>query len=283
MQKISQATENSSALPPVPLPYSYLDFIGRKLFLFLETLHGLSAFLLITLAVAVTKFKTARNVIHPLIHTQIYRAGLRLLPMITFLGCALGLVIVGQTVFLLQKFGEQNFSGTIMVTVVVRELGPIITALVVLARVGTATVIELGTARALGEVEALEALSIDPIHYLVVPRVIGMAISIFALTVYLILIALVSGYLFAFLEDVPLLPSEYFSQLASALMWQDFLLLALKTFCFGILIAVVTSYEGLAQPLRLEDVAGATTRAVAYCVIAAVFLDALFIIVYLVI
>jgi phospholipid/cholesterol/gamma-HCH transport system permease protein len=144
-------------------------------------------------------------------------------------------------------------------------------------------VIELGTSRALGEVEALEALGIDPVHYLVVPRIIGLALSIFSLTVYLILIALLSGYLFAFLQDVPLRPSDYFGQLAGALLWQDFALLALKTLFFGSIIAVVTCYEGLAQPLRIEEVSGATTRAVAYCIVGCVLLDALFIIVYLVI
>jgi phospholipid/cholesterol/gamma-HCH transport system permease protein len=250
---------------------------------FTETVHNLGAFLLITLGVTLTKFNTANKVVHPLIRTQIYRAGLSLLPMVTFLAFALGLVVIGQTVFLLNRFGAQNYAGTVMVTVVVRELGPILAALLVLARIGTATVIELGTARALGQVEALEALGIDPVHYLVMPRVIGLALSIFALTVYLILFALGSGYLFAFLQDVPLGPSEYVKQLAGALLWQDFVLLALKTFSFGALIAIVTCYEGLAQPLRLGDVAGATTRAVGKCVIIAVLLDAFFIVIYLVI
>jgi len=149
--------------------------------------------------------------------------------------------------------------------------------------VGTANVIELGTARALGEVEALEALGIDPIHYLVVPRVIGIALSIFALTIYLILFALLSGYLFAFMEGVPLLPGEYFRQLANALLWQDFVLLVLKTISFGTIIAIITCFEGLAQPLRLEGVSRATTSAVAKCIVGVVLLDAVFIIVYLVV
>ena len=248
---------------------------------FADTVNGLGAFLLITLGVTVTKFNKARGVVHPLIFQQIQKAGLRLMPIVTFLAVSLGLVVIGQTVFLLNKYGAQNYVGTVMVTVVVRELGPLLAALLVLVRVGTANVIELGTARALGEVEALEALGIDPIHYLVMPRVIGMALSIFALTVYLIIFALASGYLFAFLEDVPLLPSEYFGHLASALMWEDFVLLALKTLAFGGLIAVVTCYEGLARPLRLEDVAAATTRAVTTSIVGSIFLDAIFIVFYL--
>jgi phospholipid/cholesterol/gamma-HCH transport system permease protein len=190
-------------------------------------------------------------------------------------------VIIGQTVALLSRVGATNYAGMVMVTVVVRELGPMVAALLVLARIGTAIVIELGTARALGEVEALEALGIDPIHYLVMPRVIGLSVAILALTVYLILMALVSGYVFIFLQDVPLLPGDYFSQLAAALRWQDFALLALKTCAFGIVIAIVTCYQGLARQLRLEDVASATTSAVVNSLVLCVLLDGLFIIVYL--
>jgi phospholipid/cholesterol/gamma-HCH transport system permease protein len=169
-----------------------------------------------------------------------------------------------------------------MVIVVVRELGPLLAALMVLARIGTANVVELGTARAMGEVEALESLGIDPVHYFVVPRVIGMAVGITSLTVYLILGSLASGYLWAFLQDVPLRPGDYFRQLAGALTGLDFALLAIKTALFGFIIAIVTCYHGLAQPLRLEEVSHATVRAVAQSVIACVLLDALFIVIYLV-
>ena len=148
-------------------------FLGREILRFLLTLQGLGAFALITLGVMITRFGAARQVIRPLICQEISRAGLRLLPMFLFMSAALGLVVIGQTVSWLQRVGAINFLGTVMVIVVVRELGPLMAALLVLARIGTANVIELGTARAMGEVEALEALGIDPVHYLVVPRVIG--------------------------------------------------------------------------------------------------------------
>ena len=154
--------------------------------------------------------------------------------------------------------------------------------MLLLARVGTANVVELATARALGEVEALEALGIDPLHYFVAPRVFGMAVGIFSLTIYLILGALVSGYLWAFVQEVPLQPADYFRQLAAALSGLDFALLAVKTGLFGFIIAIVTCYHGLAQPLRLEEVSHATVRAVAQSVIACVLLDALFIVIYLI-
>jgi phospholipid/cholesterol/gamma-HCH transport system permease protein len=212
---------------------------------------------------------------------QISRAGLRLVPMFLFLSAALGLVVIGQAVSWLTRVGAINYLGTIMVIVVVRELGPLLTAILVLARIGTANVVELGTARAMGEVEALEALGIDPVHYLVVPRVVGMALGVFSLTIYLILGALISGYLWAFVQDVPLLPGDYFRQLAGALSGLDFALLATKTCAFGFIIAIVTCYHGLAQPLRLEEVSHATVRAVGQTVIACMLIDALFIIIYL--
>jgi phospholipid/cholesterol/gamma-HCH transport system permease protein len=264
-------------------PRSFLDYLGSQLLGLVLTIHGLGAFMLITLGVMFSRLGTARSVLRPLIVEQMGRGGLRLLPMISFLAVALGLVVIGQTLPLLFNVGASQYLGLVMVTAVVRELGPLLTVVVVLTRVGTATVIELGTARALGEVEALEALGIDPIHYLVVPRVIGMALGVFALTVYLLIGALVSGYVWAFLQEVPLTPGDYVAQLTGALQGTDFLLLGLKTCSFGVVIATVACYHGLAQPLRLEEVSNATIQAVTESIVLCVLLDALFIVIYLLI
>ncbi len=282
-------SENLSALDAsptrffarLPAPKSFSSRLGRRLFGLMLTVQGLGAFALITLGVLLTKFGAARQVMRPRVREEIARSGLKLLPMFLFLAAALGLLVIGQAVSWLTRVGAINYLGTIMVVVVVRELGPLATALLVLARRGTSNVVELGTARALGEVEALEALNIDPVHYLVVPRVIGLALSVFCLTVYLILGAAVSGYLWAFLQDVPLLPGDYFRQLVGALNWLDFALLALKTCAFGFIIAIVTCYHGLARPIRLNEVSYATVSAVAQGVIGCVAIDALFIIIYL--
>jgi phospholipid/cholesterol/gamma-HCH transport system permease protein len=264
------------------LPRFYSEYVGRRFFAFLVALHGVGAFALITCGVLLRKFRVASGVVWPLITREIYRAGVRQVPMFLFASVALGFLVIGQTVSLLSRVGAaNNLLGSIMVLVVVRELGPLLTALLVLARVGTANVVELGTARATGEVESLEALGIDPVHYFVVPRVVGMAVGVFALTVYLILGTLVSGYVWAFVQDVPILPGDYFRQLAGALNHMDFALLALKTSAFGFIIAIVTCYHGLAQPLQLNQISRATVRAVAQTTVACILLDALFIIVYL--
>ncbi|HEX4348848.1 MAG TPA: ABC transporter permease, partial [Verrucomicrobiae bacterium] len=256
------------------------DYIGRQIFILLLTVQGLVAFALITLGVILKKFGVARGVVHPRIRQELNHAGVELIPMFIVVALALGFLVIGQTVSALAKVGAIDYLGSTMVIVIVRELGPLLTALLVLARVGSANVIELGTARALGEVEALEALGIDPVHYLIMPRVIGMSLGVFALTIYLILGALASGCLFAFLANVPLTPGDYLRQIAGALTWMDFLLLALKTMAFGFFIAIVTCYHGLAQPLRLEDVSRVAVRAVTQGIILCVLIDAVFIVLY---
>ncbi|HEX3626104.1 MAG TPA: ABC transporter permease [Verrucomicrobiae bacterium] len=245
------------------------------------TAQGICAFALITLAVIFTKINVASAVIHPMIKREIARAGTRQLPMYMFVAIALGFLAIGQTVAVAARFGAFEFIGTVMVTVIVRELGPLLAAVLALARVGSANVIELGAARALGNVEALEAAGVDPIHYLVVPKVIGMTLGVFSLTVYLILVALASGYLFVFLQNVPLTPANYFAEVANSLRWQDFVLLALKSCSFGFFIGIVTCYQGLAQPLRLEDVSRVTIRAATECIFVCVLIDAFFFILYL--
>jgi phospholipid/cholesterol/gamma-HCH transport system permease protein len=271
------------ALTRAPLPQSYTDYLGRRLFRLIMTVQGLVAFGLITLVVIVTKLRTAQSVTFPLIFKEIRRSGLSLMPMFLFISVTVGLVVIGQSVSQLSRVGATSLPilGTIMVSVVVREVGPLLTAMLVLSRSGTANVIELGTARALGEVEALEALGVDPIHYFVMPRIIGMAVGTFALTIYFIMGILLSGYVWAFLQNIPLTPGDYFLQLAQSLRGLDFVILALKSFLFGMAIAVITCYHGLAQPLRLEEVSRATVGALAQSIIACVLLDGLFVVVYL--
>jgi phospholipid/cholesterol/gamma-HCH transport system permease protein len=261
---------------------AYLRLTGRELVSFLLSIQGLGAFALISLGVLFSKAGIARVILRPLVVQQISRAGLQLLPMATFLAFALGFMVIGQTVSVLNRVGAQQLLGIVMVTAVVRELGPLLAAILVLSRTGTATVVELGTARAMGEVEALEVLGIDPIHYFVIPRLLGMATAMFSLTVYLILGALLSGYLWVFIQDIPLLPGEYFRQMVRELNPLDFVVLFLKTASFGALIALVSCFHGLAQPLSITEVSRATVRAVGQSIVFCALLEAAFIVIYLI-
>src|SRR5262245_31625138 len=106
-------------LARAPLPKSYSDLIGRGIMQVLVTIQGLGAFALITLVVTLKKFGVAKAVIRPLIRQEISRSGVRLLPMFIFLSLALGFLVIGQTVVILQKLGQYNYIGTVMVVVVV--------------------------------------------------------------------------------------------------------------------------------------------------------------------
>ncbi|MEY4692022.1 MAG: hypothetical protein RIT19_2347 [Verrucomicrobiota bacterium] len=246
-----------------------------------RSLTRLGAFTLITFATARMRFRENSRVMLPRIIGEIHRCGVRLLPIVGFLGVVLGIVFVGQMLSLMEQVGAGNFTGTLMVTVFLREMAPMTAGLVVLARVGTAAVIDLGTARALGEVEALEALGIDPIHYLVVPRVVGFAVAVASLSLYLLVVSLGSGYAFAYARGLKASPIEFLTQIAGAMSALDFPLLALKTLLFGTLTGLVICYQGLARPLTLAEVGSATTRTVAVCLVGCLLVDAAFIVVYL--
>ena len=240
------------------------------------------AFTLITMATGFQKWTVAPRVIHPLIREQIHRTGVRLLPLVCILGFGLGFIVLGQVLVLLVQNGQVKLYATIMAPLVIRELAPLAAALIVLMRVGTAMVADLGTARATGQIEALEALGIDPIHLLVVPRVIGMTVSVLALTLYLVMISLLGGYLMGFVRGSSLGLDEYFGSVVGALSWMDFPLLGMKTLLLGSANALIICYRGLAEPLRLEQIGDVTARTVAQCLVASLVIDAVFLSSYLV-
>jgi phospholipid/cholesterol/gamma-HCH transport system permease protein len=132
-----------------PLPRAVRRLFLQKVVRFFIALRGLGAFTLIALGVVFTKFNVARSVMRPLLLGQIVRSGVALLPMTTFLALALGLVIIGQTMSVLTRVGAQDFLGTVLVTVVVRELAPLLTAGLVLCRTGGGHGGRTGHARAL--------------------------------------------------------------------------------------------------------------------------------------
>ena len=246
-----------------------------------EGSQRLAAFTLITLVTAAQKWSVAPRVIHPLVREQIYRTALGLLPLISLMGFGLGFIIVGQVLLLLIEHGQIKLFSSIMAPLIIREVAPLAAALVVLTRVGTAMVTDLGTARATGEVEALEALGIDPILLLVIPRVIGLTVSVVALTLYLVLTSLLGGFLMGFVHGSSLTLDEYFGGVVGALSWIDFPMLGLKTLLLGSANALIICYRGLAEPLRLEEIGDVTARTVAQCFIASLAVDILFLVTYL--
>ena len=213
---------------------------------------------------------TAALHVRPPIAEFVWRYGVRQLPIIALLGAVLGLLVVGQAVALLRQVGAQHFMGTVMVTVVMRELGPLLTAFVLAARAGTATVVELSLA---GERKMRE---------LVAPRLKAFMVATVCLTVYLIFLALATGYLVAFLQGVPLRVAAYADELADAMHWMDFVLVGVKAALFGAVVALVSCFHGMEQRRGIEELPHATTRAVVESLACCLALDAVFLAGYLV-
>ena len=105
---------------------------GRVFLRAMVVARDLGAFFLITRAVVLTKFNVASKVMHPMMRREMTRAGFKLLPMAAFMALGLGFLVIGQSVALLTQVGAQDLTGTIMVTVIIRELGPAVTALLML-------------------------------------------------------------------------------------------------------------------------------------------------------
>ncbi|MGA2555253.1 MAG: ABC transporter permease [Verrucomicrobiota bacterium] len=128
---------------------------------------------------------------------QVLAIGVEPVLFVAALGMFLGISVVVQLTSWVGEAGQSQLVGPLLVTVVAREVGPVLINLVVIVRSGSAMTTELGVLKINGEVRALEAQGKDPFLHLVLPRVLGMAVSTFCLTIVFIFIAFASGYVFA--------------------------------------------------------------------------------------
>lgn len=260
--------------------HTWIETVGHRALLAPSGIRQRFSFGYAALSASLTVPRSLRREVRLQTREQLWRAGLRQLPIIALLGGALGLLIVGQAVALLRQVGAQQYMGTVMVTVVMRELGPLLTAFVLAARAGTATVVELGALRLAGKHP--EQVGVRAMRELVVPRFRALSVSTMCLTVYLIFVALACGYLIAFLQGVPLRFGAYCAQLADAMHWMDFVLVAVKSALFGATVAVICCFHGMMRMGRVEDFSQATTRSVVESFASCLALDALFLAGYLV-
>lgn len=192
---------------------------------------------------------------------QIRFTAVQALPFLSVIALIIGLAVISQASVQATRLGLGDVLGTILVTAIVRELGPLITAVVVLGRSGTAIAAELATNGVLRETEALEALGVDPIQYHVAPRVVGGAVSVAMLVVFFDVVALGSGAFFAWwLADVP--PATLITSVRSAMTGLDIWLTLLKGGLFGFGIATLCAYEGLVGGHRPTDIPQCVTRGV---------------------
>ena len=175
---------------------------------------------------------------------QVYFTGLEALPFLGLLALLLGSTVIVQSLPQLQGVGALALIGKILVISIVRELGPLIAAMVVITRSGTAMAAQMATNRVTGEVEALEAMGVDIVRYLVVPRVLGCMISLFCMILYFDAIALFGGFLVASAQLT--MPFEiYLQYIFESIAPLDLYISLCKSLLFGLVIALFSCYHGL--------------------------------------
>jgi phospholipid/cholesterol/gamma-HCH transport system permease protein len=203
---------------------------------------------------------TARPLLARQLINQLRFTAVQALPFLGLIGGLIGVTVVVQA-YAAALFGMSDLLGRVLVAVVVRELGPILTAIVVIGRSGTAISAELATNGALGETEALEAMGVDPLQYFVIPRIVGGGISVALLTVYFVGIALLSGGALVWMLG-QMVPAVYLESLRLALSTSDVWVMLLKGVVFGLGVVTLCSYEGLTGGRTATDVPQCVTRGV---------------------
>lgn len=174
---------------------------------------------------------------------QILFTGIEALPVIGVLSLGLGAIIIIQGLSILPQFGQGQLVYTILITVITRELGPILTAFIVAARSGTAISTELGNMVVSHEIEAYVATGIDPISYLVVPRFLGVTFSLILLNLYFNIFGLLGSFVFTALVTEVFL-RDYLFNLMNTLTMADILVSIIKSAVAGMVISVVATYYG---------------------------------------
>ena len=207
----------------------------------------------------------------PVLVAQIYFTGVEALPILALISTAIGATVIVQGVSLLPRFGQDELAFRILILVITRELGPLLTALFVAARSGTAITTELGNMVVGHEIEAYQAAGIDPIAHLAAPRLIGVTAAMVFLTLYFNLFGLLGSSIIASLiHGLPV--GEYLGQLMLAIGTADITAMLVKSVVFGNIVATVATYYGFLVDRAVTEVPQKTIRCIgvsmALCIVA---------------
>jgi phospholipid/cholesterol/gamma-HCH transport system permease protein len=192
---------------------------------------------------------------------QIHFIGVRSLAVVLLTALFTGMVLGLQGYYTLRKFGAEGLLGPAVALSLIRELGPVLTAMMVIARAGSAISAEIGIMRISEQIDALEVMAVNPIKYLVTPRVIAALVALPLLTAIFDVVGIYGGYL----SGVKLLGVDsgaYFSSMRHAVAMTDVNGGTFKSISFGILIAWICTYKGFHAGYGAEGVSRATTEAV---------------------
>jgi phospholipid/cholesterol/gamma-HCH transport system permease protein len=197
---------------------------------------------------------------------QIYFTGYQALPLITMLAFGSGTVVLMQSTSQFSFLGGSDLMGQLVVGILMREVGPLLTALIVIARSGTAVASELGNMKCNREIDALEVMGINPMSFIVFPRLLGGIVSVVCLAIYFVLVSIFGGMLIA--KAVMGLPVGYYlDSLARAFTYQDVFMFLLKNIFSGAIIFVVCCHQGFQVKQGPHEVPQVTTKAVVNSII----------------
>lgn len=211
--------------------------------------------------VALWEQPQGRRVLCRVIAAQIYFTGWQALPLISLLAVGAGALILFHTSDQSWLWGGDAVSTHVLYQVAFKELGPLLTSLVVIARSGTAVAAELGTQRANRESEALKTMAIDPQGFVVFPRLVGGVLSVVCLAFYFDVASVMGGYLVSYWSrDISL--GEFWYNLILNVSLQDLILIGFKNCLNGFIIFAVACFQGQQVKHSLHEVPQVTTKAV---------------------
>lgn len=192
---------------------------------------------------------------------QLYITGIKSLGVITIVAAFTGMILALQTGLELRRFGLQQNIGTAVSVTMLREMGPFMCALIIAASVGSAIAAQVGTMVVSEEISALEIMSINPVRFLVMPRLVALAIMMPLLTVYTNILGIVGGAVVG-ATQLEVSFQAYFDNARLYAENKDLYVGLLKAFVFGVVIATTACHQGFAATEGAVGVGQATRRTV---------------------
>jgi phospholipid/cholesterol/gamma-HCH transport system permease protein len=223
----------------------------------IRRLQGLVVFISIAAAVFWQSCRplTWRRTVRAEFLHQCHLIGTRALPFIVLTAVIIGLGVVFETLYWLRFFGQSEFAGSLLVLVLVREIAPLLVALIVIGRSVSVFMIELGIMRADGQIRMLDAQGIDPFIFLLVPRVMAASVSMFSLTIVFTVVTLTTGFLAGnALSAMNLTVYDFVFEILTAMGPADFAAIPLTTLATGYVTGLIGCTTGLSYAGITTDV-----------------------------
>jgi phospholipid/cholesterol/gamma-HCH transport system permease protein len=271
----------AAGLPPPMMPHLHRHLsdlvasIGAALIVFFRQARDLMAFFGAVTIGFLRLVVQPRRVRFTAFVAHVQQTGLSAMPIVGLISFLIGIVLAYQGADQLRRFGAQVFTVNLVGVSVLREMGILLTSIIVAGRTGSAFTAQIGTMQVNEEIDAMRTLGLDPLDVLVLPRVLGLMVALPLLAFYSDIMALMGGGLAAvFLLGMT--PSQFLTQLNHAVTLTHFLVGVSKAPVFAALIAMVGCFEGMRVSGSAESVGRLTTQSVVEALFLVIVFDAFF-------